>query len=308
MRAPSMQAELNLRATIKFEYGVPRELVPGVARIVARNPSPFTFKGTNTYLLGTTSLAVIDAGPDLDEHHDAILQAAAGRPITHVLLTHTHKDHYAGLAKLQKSTGALSCGVGRVSRAPSELRRQSPSTAESLDVTFKPDLVLRDGDEVSGPGWALTALATPGHAPDHLCFALHGRRVLFSGDHVMAWNTSVVAPPEGRMSDYLSSLERLIGRGDELYLPGHGGRLEEPERMVRAYLVHRRWREQAILGAITDGKRTINDIVALVYSGIDGKLVTAAALSVQAHVEHLIERGLVTCDGPPSFDRVLSPA
>lgn len=303
-----MTVELKLRTSMDFEYGVPRELLPGVSRIVARNPSPYTFKGTNTYLVGTSSLAVVDPGPDLDEHHEAILKAAAGRQITHILLTHTHRDHYGGLDRLRAVTGATSCGAGRKSRAPDELRRVSPTTAESFDIDFEPDLRLGDGDIVRGPDWELQALATPGHAPDHLCFALDNRHVLFSGDHVMAWNTSVVAPPEGRMDDYFASLERLVGRGDRVYLPGHGGRLEDPERMVRAYIVHRRWREEAIYGAIKSGHRTVNDIVALVYRGIDEKLVVAASLSVQAHVLHLIKRGLVTCDGVPTFERELFPA
>jgi len=167
---------------------------------------------------------------------------------------------------------------------------------------------LVEGQTVSGPGWGLTALHTPGHAPDHLCFALDGADLLFSGDHVMGWNTSVIAPPEGRMADYLRSLERLIGRGYRTYLPGHGGRIENPERMVKAFLVHRQWREQAIFDAIKRGLGTIREIVPAVYAGIDEKLLTAASLSVQAHVEHLIERGLVRSAGPLSFDGLLEPA
>jgi glyoxylase-like metal-dependent hydrolase (beta-lactamase superfamily II) len=300
-----MSDDLALKTSMEFEYGEPRELVPGVVRLVANNPGPFTFKGTNTYVVGTTDLAVIDPGPDDPAHFAAIERAIAGRSVSHILITHTHRDHIDGLARLQQATGAAVCGYGRDGSGESA-RGTSPSGGEFVQYSFQPDIAMRDGDTVSGHCWALAAVHTPGHAPDHLCFSLEGRGILFSGDHVMAWNTSVVAPPEGRMADYLASLERLVGRNDELFLPGHGGRLEQPKRMVKAYLVHRRWREEAILGAIKDGHRTINEIAALVYSGIDSRLLTAASLSVQAHVEHLIERGLVTCLGPPTFDRPLS--
>jgi glyoxylase-like metal-dependent hydrolase (beta-lactamase superfamily II) len=300
-----MSDELSLKTAMDFEYGEPRELAPGVARLVANNPGPFTFKGTNTYIVGSTKLCVIDPGPDDAAHFAATERAIAGRPVSHILITHTHRDHIDGMGRLLQATGARVCGYGRDQRCENAAGT-SPSGGEFVQHRFRPDIILRDGDTIAGEGWALTALHTPGHAPDHLCFALEGRGILFSGDHVMAWNTTVIAPPEGRMADYLASLERLIGRGDELYLPGHGGRLEEPQRTVKAYLVHRHWREQAILGAIKNGHRTIDEIVALVYCGIDGRLVTAASLSVQAHVVHLIDRGLVTCHGPPTFDRPLS--
>lgn len=302
--------QIDFRTAMEFTYGEPRELAPGVLRLVARNPGPFTFKGTNTYLVGTTELAVIDPGPEDAAHLQAILRTAAGRPIARILVTHTHRDHVDGLEALQAATGATTCGFGREPPASASVARgtgipQTPAGGERFIAAFRPGMALREADTVRGPGWALTALHTPGHAPDHLCFALEGRRILFSGDHVMAWNTSVVAPPEGRMADYLASLERLIGRGDEVYLPGHGGRLENPERMVKAYLVHRTWREQAILGAIKAGAASIAQVVPAVYAGLDEKLVAAASLSVQAHVEHLIERGLLRNAGPLTFETPL---
>lgn len=300
---------IDLSKRINFEYGVPRELAPGVQRIVCNNPGPFTYKGTNTYIVGTRSLAIIDPGPDDAAHCAAIVKAVGGRAVSHVVLTHTHHDHFGGLARLAAEINATTAGYGR--EAPAGAKRRSPiDGTEGSDNSFRPDIVLRDGDTIDGDGWRLEALFTPGHAPDHLCFALTGTGVVLSGDHVMAWNTSVVAPPEGRMGDYLPALERLIGRGDTLYLPGHGGKLIQPERMVRAYLVHRRMREEAILGVIRDagGTATIDGIVSLVYRGLEPKLVRAASLSVQAHVEHLIERRLVTCAGPMSFDCRLSPA
>lgn len=302
-----MTHELPLRTAIEFEYGKPRELVPGVARLVANNPGPFTFKGTNTYLVGDGDLCVIDPGPDDPAHFEATLRAIAGRRVSHILITHTHRDHIDGLERLASATGAAIGGYGREPLRTSE-RAMSPSGGEFIQHEFRPGVTLRDGDRISGEGWTLTAVYTPGHAPDHLCFGLEGTGVLFSGDHVMAWNTTMVAPPEGRMADYLASLERLIGRGDRLYLPGHGGRLEEPERTVKAYLVHRQWREQAILGAIRDGHRTINAIVALVYRGLDQRLVIGASLSVQAHVVHLMDRGLVTFQEPLTFESPLSTA
>ncbi len=298
--------DLEFRTDIDFVYGQPRELVAGVSRIVANNPSPFTYKGTNTYLIGTDELAVIDPGPEDEAHTAAVLAAIAGRPVSHIILSHTHHDHIGGLAGLAEALPAAKvCGYGRRARNPGA-GRSAADGSETSDVDFQPEIVLRDGDAIGGDGWRLEVLHTPGHAFDHLCFALSGTGVLFSADHVMAWNTSVVAPPEGRMADYMSSLERLMGRGDTLYLPGHGGRLERPERTVRAYLLHRRWREEAILGVIRDGRKTIREIVTVIYRNIDARLIRAASLSVQAHVEHLIERGLVNCAGPVTFESELS--
>ncbi len=296
-------ADIEFRTDMDFAYGEAREIIPGVVRIVANNPGPFTYKGTNTYIVGDAngsgSVAVIDPGPDDEEHCEAILRAVKGRAISHIILTHTHHDHIDGLGRLQAATAAKVGGYGRQAQAPG--RRVAADGTEVSDQEFLPELVLRDDDRVAGEGWTLRAIHTPGHAPDHLCFALEGVRegtqLLFSGDHVMAWNTSVVAPPEGRMGDYLRSLERLIGRGDTLYLPGHGGRLERPGRMVRAYLIHRRMREDAIVDALKAGTDTIPSIVALIYPHLDESLVGAAALSVQAHLEHLIERGVVSCAG-----------
>jgi glyoxylase-like metal-dependent hydrolase (beta-lactamase superfamily II) len=302
-----MADELAFKTTMEFAYGEPREVASGVARLVANNQGPFTFKGTNTYLVGTTDLAVIDPGPDDRAHFDAIMATVGGRRVTHILITHTHRDHTDGLERLRQATGAKACGYGRSPRAP-EVVQTSPSGSEFIDQNFRPDIVLRDGDAISGNGWRLEAVFTPGHAPDHLCFALPQCRALFSGDHVMAWNTSVVAPPEGNMADYLRSLDRLAARNEELYLPGHGGRIDQPARWVKAYLLHRQWREQAILDAIKSGHVTIEQIVSSVYRGIDDRLINAASLSVLAHVEHLIARGLVQCEGPPTFDRLLSAA
>jgi len=295
---------------MEFAYGVPRELAPGVVRLVANNPGPFTFKGTNTYLIGTgREVALIDPGPADAAHLEAILAAIGGRRLNHILVTHTHRDHVDGLPALVAATGGRTVGCGRRAVAP-EARIASPSGSERVDQDFVPDVALAHGDRLEADGWAVTALHTPGHAPDHLCFALEspaeGAGLLFSGDHVMGWNTSVVAPPEGCMADYLRSLELLGERSDRAYLPGHGGRVEEPQRLVKAFLLHRRMREQAILDCIRSGTNTVRTIVPEIYRGLDPKLTNAASLSVLAHVEHLVSRGLVRCDSPLSADRALS--
>ncbi len=303
-----MADELPFRKEINFEYGVASDLAPGVRRIVANNPGPFTYKGTNTYLLGQgREIALIDPGPEDEAHFDAIMRAAGTSRITDILITHTHRDHVDGLDRLQRATGARTWGFGRTAVARGT-KRTSPSGGEFVDQDFNPDVVLKEGGRFQGEGFALIALHTPGHAPDHLCFALEGTRILFSGDHVMAWNTSVVAPPEGNMSQYIAALERLLDRSDEVYFPGHGGRLLQPQRTVKAYVLHRRMREQAILDCIRAGTTTIAEIVQVVYRGLDPRLVNAASLSVAAHVEHLVERGLATCEGPPTAPTRLSPA
>jgi glyoxylase-like metal-dependent hydrolase (beta-lactamase superfamily II) len=300
----------QFRTTMEFAYGVPRELAPGVVRLVANNPGPFTFKGTNTYLIGTNAgreIALIDPGPADTAHLQAILAAIGDRRLSHILITHTHRDHVDGLEGLIVATGAKVAGFGRRAITPGD-SITSPSGSEHVDVDFVPDVMLAHGDRLEGDGWAVTALHTPGHAPDHLCFALEGlgQGVLFSGDHVMGWNTSVVAPPEGRMADYLRSLQLLGERADRVYFPGHGGRVEEPQRLVKAFLLHRRMREQAILDCIRAGNNTVRAIVPVIYRDLDPKLVRAASLSVLAHVEHLISRGLVRSDFPLSADRPLS--
>jgi len=289
-----------------FAYGVARELAPGVLRLVANNPGPFTFKGTNTYLVGRgDDLALIDPGPEDIAHRDAILAAVGRRRVSHILITHTHRDHVDGLPALVAATGARTGGFGRRA-ARRGTKRTSASGGEYVDEDFAPDVQLSHGDRLAGDGWAFTALHTPGHAPDHLCFELEGTGVLFSGDHVMGWNTSVVAPPEGSMGAYIRSLQRLTERSDELYFPGHGGQVGEPQRLVKAYLLHRRMREQSILECIRGGNDTVRTIVPIVYKDLDPKLLNAASLSVLAHVEHLIERGLVYCGSPLSVDRALS--
>ena len=300
-----MTANIKFNTDMTFAYGEPAGMAPGITRIVANNPSPFTFKGTNTYLVGSKSLAVIDPGPDDKAHRDAILTAAAGRPITHIFLTHTHRDHSDGLAKLKQATGSKSFGYNRKNAPGPEKTQLAPSGRAFIDFEFQPEIELHDGDVISGDDWQLEALHTPGHAPDHVCFAEQRSNVLFSGDHVMSWNTTVIAPPEGRMSDYVASLERLIEQPASVFLPGHGGRIRDPSRTVRAYLLHRQWREQNVLEALKSGCDTINKIMPEVYRSIDKSLAVAATLSVQAHVEHLIELGMLMPVDSLAFDTPL---
>ena len=306
-----MAEPLMFKTTMEFEYGVPRDIAPGVARLVANNPSPFTFKGTNTYLIGRKSLAVIDPGPLDSAHCDAIIRAAAGRPITHILVTHTHRDHVDGLPALLAATGATTAGYGAYELASKVAARSGPGGEGShTDRGWRPDILLRDGDEVIGEDWAVTAVHTPGHTPDHLSFALKSidrdSRVLFPGDHVMAWNTSVVAPPEGRMEEYLTSLEKLMARDDTVAFPGHGGQYETPSRVAKAYLIHRRMRDAAILDCVKAGATTVDEVVTQIYKGLDPKLIPLASMSVLAHLEHQLERGLISASHPLSQASVLA--
>lgn len=284
---------------MNFEYGVAIDVAPNVRRIVANNPGPFTFKGTNTYIVGRGDVTVIDPGPNDHAHLNALADALKGERIENILITHTHRDHTDAVAPLKEITGARILAYGD-SGKPRGARTTSPSGKAFVDLDFKPDERLRDGDTIRGEDWALDVIHTPGHAPDHLCLALVGERTVFSGDHVMGWNTTVVAPPEGNMADYISSLERFLERNDKLFLPGHGGRIETPRRVVRAYLMHRKMRESAIYACLENGDRFIPQIVPKIYGNLDAKLEPAAALSVLAHLENLVDRNLVQCDSLPA--------
>lgn len=294
---PTRSAALAFDTTFAPRHGEAVRLSERVTRVTAANTGPFTFTGTNSYLVGTRDLAVIDPGPDDAAHHAALIAAVAGRPVVAVLLTHTHRDHSAGARAFAAAVAAplLFEGPHRPGRpdGPGETRPPSPSG----DYATQPDRRLGDGDVVRGEDWRLTALATPGHAANHLAFALAEEAVLFSGDHVMAWSTSVVAPPDGRMVDYMAALERLKRRRDRIYWPGHGGPVTAPARHVSALAAHRRARGTAILDALTRGAETVPDIVARLYPGLSDGLRLAAGASTLAQLELFVEDGRVRSDG-----------
>lgn len=271
-----------------FEYGHANEIAPGLRRLVAENPGKLTFKGTNTYIVGRGEVAVVDPGPDDERHRLALFRelSRGGERITHIFLTHGHPDHSAGMDRLKALTNAVTCGYG-----PTEIRAQSGEAAIGRD--YSPDLILRTGDRVAAASWEIEALHTPGHAPDHLCFVLPKTKALLSGDHVMGWNTSVIAPPEGSMADYLNSLELLLTRDDAVYFPAHGDAVRQPQRLAKAFLIHRRMREAEIVACLKDGADTIQSILPRIYGGMTASLNGAASLSVLAHLELLIRTGKV---------------
>ncbi|BCW90692.1 Hydroxyacylglutathione hydrolase [Alphaproteobacteria bacterium SO-S41] len=287
-------------------YGPPVALSPLVRRVLAPNPSPFTFHGTGTYLVGRDALAVIDPGPDDTAHLDAILAAASATPITHILITHTHIDHSPLAAALKAKTGATSYGFG-----PHGSHR-SESTAvkiqESGDMEFTPDVTVRDGDVIEGQGFTFDCVFTPGHTSNHMCFALREENAFFPGDHVMGWSTTVVGAPDGDMRAYMRSLEKLIARDDVVYYPTHGAPIggphdvlaRNPQDYVEALVAHRRDREAQILASIAGGADKIPDMVAIMYKDVDKRLHPAAAMSVFSHLVALAEDGRVLTEGPTS--------
>jgi glyoxylase-like metal-dependent hydrolase (beta-lactamase superfamily II) len=298
---------LDFDMTFEPAYGEAVSVAPGVRRITVNNPGPFTFHGTNTYLVGEETLAVIDPGPEDDAHLAAILRAAGGRPVSHILVSHTHRDHSPLTPRLKGETGATVFAEGP-HRAARPLRIGETSILDaSGDLDFAPDVRLADGAVVDGDGWSIRAVHTPGHAANHVCFALEGTGILFSADHVMAWSTSIVAPPDGAMSDYMTSLDRLMEREDRVFLPGHGGPVNDPQAFMRGLKAHRKMRERAILERLRQGDRTIPDMVRAIYRETDPRLHGAAGLSVLAHIEDLVGRGAVATPGEPSIDSTYFP-
>lgn len=289
-------ADIAFRREIEFEHGQPAQITPLIRRIVARNPSSFTFHGTNSYIVGHGEVAVIDPGPEDDAHHRAILAALGGETVSHILITHTHTDHSPGARALARATGAPIVGA-RARPIP-----DGEATVEAGEAGFAPDTVLADGDSFAGDGWTMEAVHTPGHMSNHHCFALAEERALFSGDHVMGWNTSIVSPPDGNMGEYLASLQRCIARADDVYHPGHGPPIEDPMPFVRAYLTHRRMREAQIMRCLEDGPATIPDLVRRMYTHLAEDMHRAAGRSVFAHLIHMVEGGRLACDGAPSID------
>lgn len=271
-------------------YSVLEQLEPGVARVLAHNPSAFTYTGTQTYLAGESEIAVIDPGPDLPEHVDALIEAIAGRPVRAILCTHTHRDHSPAAAPLAERTGAAVIGC-----APLALESVGPRADAAFDGDYSPDRVLEDREAMEVDGRPLTAVATPGHTSNHLCFAYGD--ALFTGDHVMGWSTTVVVPPDGDMAAYMASLDKLRQRADRVYYPAHGPPVTNPQQYVRGLIGHRLQREKQILKLVGERPRAIPAIVADAYPGLDPRLTAAAGGSVHAHLLDLEARGLVVREG-----------
>jgi glyoxylase-like metal-dependent hydrolase (beta-lactamase superfamily II) len=267
-------------------YARLEQLEPGIARVLAHNPSAFTYYGTQTYLLGQDEVAVVDPGPALDEHVDALLQAIGGRPVVAICCTHTHRDHSPAAHPLAEATGAPIVGC-----APLSLATVGPRADAAFDGDYLPNRVLEDGDSILVDGKPLTAVATPGHTSNHLCFAYGD--ALLTGDHVMGWSTTVVVPPDGDMAAYMASLDKLRAREDRIFYPAHGPPVAKPQQYVRGLIGHRMQREKQILRLVGEKPRAIPDIVANAYPGLDPRLVVAAGGSVNAHLVDLEARGLV---------------
>jgi glyoxylase-like metal-dependent hydrolase (beta-lactamase superfamily II) len=274
---------------VSEHYEVLDELEPGVARVLAHNPSAFTYYGTQTYVVGDDEVAVIDPGPDDPAHLDALVDSVGGRRLAAILCTHTHRDHSPAARPLSERTGAPVIGC-----APLALEAVGPRADASFDGDYSPDRVLEDGERIEVDGRSLIAVATPGHTSNHLCFAWGD--ALFTGDHVMGWSTTVVVPPDGDMADYMASLDKLRKRGDRIYFPAHGPPVTNPAQYVRHLVGHRLQREAQILRLVTERPRNIEDIVANAYPGLDPRLTTAAGGSVHAHLLDLERRGSVVQD------------
>jgi glyoxylase-like metal-dependent hydrolase (beta-lactamase superfamily II) len=296
-----MSEEIPFNRTLDLAPGIADSVMPGVRRVLVNNPSPFTFKGTLSYIIGRGKVAIIDPGPADAAHTAALINAVRGETVTHIIITHTHCDHSPGAAALKAATGAPTFGEG-----PHRLSRdlfigETARLDAGGDLDFMPDHRIADGDVIEGDGWALEAIATPGHTANHLAFALKGADLLFSGDHVMGWSTSIVAPPDGSMSDYMASLHRIAARPETLYFPGHGDVIRDAPDFVAKYIAHRHGREASILHRLGKGETDIPTLVRAIYIGLNPVLASAAGLSTLAHLEDLAARGLVHTDGAPSI-------
>ncbi|MGY6635663.1 MAG: MBL fold metallo-hydrolase [Erythrobacter sp.] len=275
--------------------GLADQVEPLVTRVLAPNPSPYTYTGTQTYVVGPLDgpdCAVIDPGPADEAHIDAIMAAIGARQVTAIMCTHTHRDHSPAAAPLAALTNAPVVGC-----APLVLQVEGPRSDEAFDTTYAPTRVLEDGEAMRGTGWTLTAVATPGHTSNHLCFALEESGALFTGDHVMGWSTSVVIPPDGDMGDYMASLEKLLAREDVRYHSAHGAAIEKPRQLVRGMIGHRRQRENQILRLLAEEARPVSGFIPAMYKGLDERLIPAAEMSVTAHLIDLEKRGLAAFDG-----------
>lgn len=301
-------ARPSFRTAFDPKRGEAVEVAKNILRITAPNKGAFTFHGTNSYLVGDKKLTLIDPGPEGHENHfDTLMKAIDGRELTHILVTHTHVDHSPLSRRIAKLTGAKIFAEGPHRSARKLHLGETNFLDASGDKAFQPDVILKDGDVVDAGEIAFEAVFTPGHTSNHMAFGICNSDMLFSGDHVMSWATTIVAPPDGSMSDYMDSLDKLAKRNEHVYFPGHGGKLEKAIEFVRALKAHRRMREIAILDRFKKGDRTIPEVVAVIYKETNKRLHGAAALSVFAHIEDLIAKDKLTCEGPPSLESEYHP-
>jgi glyoxylase-like metal-dependent hydrolase (beta-lactamase superfamily II) len=297
--------EANMAVTIpfvreiEFEYGVVQQVSPMIRRVIANNPGPFTFTGTGVYIIGHGNVCVIDPGPDLSDHFDALKAALKGETISHVLVTHSHMDHSPLAHPLARWAGCSVLASGEMSIAAneSEVRLEAGD-----DTRFKPDAALNDGTVIEGDGWTIEAIATPGHTSGHMCFALKEENCLFSGDHIMGWSTTVISPPDGDMDDYLNSLHKIADREFETIWPTHGSPIKDPAPFVAAYIAHRLDREDQIIAQLSAGQTKIKEFVPIMYAAVDARLWPAACHSVMAHVTRLVKNGRVTLNEGTGID------
>ncbi|MBX8784980.1 MBL fold metallo-hydrolase [Ochrobactrum sp. GRS2] len=301
---------MSLKFDTQFDpaYGKAVQVAPDILRVTVNNASAFTGYGTNSYIIGKTQLGIIDPGPEDEAHFATLMRIIADRPVSHIFVSHTHRDHSPLTARLKSETGAITVAQGPHQSARPLFDGESNALDASVDTDFSPDICAKDGEIFTNPDWALEVIHTPGHMANHACFALNDRGILFSADHVMAWATTIVAPPDGSMRAYMQSLEKLLKRKDSLYLPGHGAPIAQPHRFLRGLRTHRKMRERAVLERVMQGDETIAQMVAAIYRDTDPRLHGAAGLSVFAHLEDLVSRGLVRTDGDPMPDSLYRPA
>lgn len=276
--------------TLETPYEASVQLSPLVSRVLAHNPGPFTFKGTGVYIVGQTEVAVIDPGPVIPEHLDALKRALDGKRVTHILVTHTHNDHSPAAQPLKEWTGAKTYAYGPHGSGKAE---DGVKVEEGGDMAFVPDIRVKDGDVIKGNGFTFECVYTPGHTSNHMCFALREEKALFTGDHIMGWSTTVVTPPDGDMAQYMASVRKLLARDDEILYPTHGAPVTDPKPFLEAYLDHRLDRERQILACIKEGVATIPELVARMYVDVDKRLHPAASRSVLAHLIQLTDEGRV---------------
>ena len=284
---------MNSFENFSFEYGVSEQITPLVKRVIAKNPGPFTYTGTGTFIVGTKELAVIDPGPIDNSHLNAIIKACGKSKISHIIITHTHNDHSPLSKPLQKKTGAPIYSFLNKNMDT----KTDNQFEEGYDNSFKPDVIIKDGDLIKGYDWTLEAIHTPGHTSNHMCYSLAEESILFSGDHVMGWSTTVIVPPDGDMDEYLKSLEKILDRNHQMYLPTHGSQIDDPHDLVNKYFEHRNNREDQIIKVIKSGSSMISEMVKIIYSDVDPGLHPAASMSTLAHLNRMVKNKIIKVEG-----------